>query len=191
MVKRFPILSLGSLILLVSLVLSSLGLAYGLWSESLQINGTVTTGHLDGEWIDVHCYETESKQVADTTAWIDNNDPTNLYFQIANGYPGYFGGCEVEYQNTGTIPVHVEAINFIPGTLTNCTVNQSQNTGSFTATCDQVKIVWADGLCTQLHPGDFHGGSLKVTVLQNAQMATTYTFGVQVQLNQYNESSCP
>lgn len=192
MVKwKFP-LSLASLILLVSLTLSSLGLVYGLWSENLQINGTVTTGTLAGEWIEVHCYEEETKPVGNTIGWIDNNDPTLLYFQITNGYPQYFGGCEVEYQNTGTIPVHVEAINFIPGqNLTNCVVNQSPQTGSFTATCDQLKVVWSDGLCAQLHPGDFHGASLKTTVLQNAQQATTYGFNVQVQLNQYNESNCP
>jgi len=180
-------------LLLLVLALGALGMAQALWSETLNINGNVSTGYLEAKWNSpVGCYDFEDKNVGSTNAWVDGNNDNLLHFQITNGYPSYTGGCEVGYTYVGTIPVHVEAINFIPGnSLTNCVVNQSPNTGSFTATCDQLKIDWSDGLCSQLHQGDHQSSSLKVHVEQGAAQSSSYGFQVQVQLNQYNESNCP
>lgn len=177
---------------LVLLALASLGMGYGLWSKMLYVNGTIETGNVDAEWTFVGCFDIETKDVGITSGWIDTGDPQILHFLIENGYPSYIGDCEVEFTYLGTIPVHVEAIRFIPGPeLTNCTVVQSPTTGSFVATCDQLTVTWGNGLCTQLHKGDFLASSLRVHVEQKAEQSSEYTFGVEVQLNQWNESMCP
>lgn len=179
------------LVLLLVLALATLGMGYGLWSKTLTIEGTVNTGSVDAEWTLVGCFDIEDKDVGTTTGWIDEVDPQILYFQIDNGYPSYIGDCEVEFTYLGTVPAMVEAITFLAGPeLTNCTVDQ-QSTGSFTATCDQLTVTWANGLCVQLHNGEFLASSLRAHVEQDAEQLTTYTFGVEVQLNQWNESTCP
>jgi hypothetical protein len=182
-----PLLFLG-----LVLGLASLSVAYGMWSETLNINGTVHTGTVDGEWTGfVGCYDFESKDVATTSGTI-LADPHYAAFTITNGYPGYVGGCQYHYRSTGTVPVHVEAVSFTPGAgLTNCSVVQSINTGTTTATCDQLKIKWTDGLCSQLHQGDEEAGSFDVWVLQPAPQNASLTFQLSIQLVQYNESQCP
>jgi hypothetical protein len=178
---------------LALLALASLGVGYGLWSKTLYVNGTIGTGNVDAIWTAVGCFDLEElKDVGNTTGWIDPEDPQILHFLIENGYPCYTGDCEVEFTYVGTIPVHVEAIRFLPGPeLTNCVVDQSPTTGSFVATCDQLTVTWANGLCAQLHEGDFLGSSLRVHVEQEAEQCSMYTFSVEVQLNQFNESNCP
>jgi len=177
---------------IVLLALASLGVGYGLWSKILYVNGTVETGNVDAEWTLVGCFDIEDKDVGTTSGRIDPDDAQILHFLIENGYPSYIGDCEVEFTYLGTIPVHVEAIRFIPGTgLTGCTFDQDIYTGSFVATCDQLTVEWVDGLCAQLHERSKLASSLRVHVEQKAEQSSKYTFGVEVQLNQWNESKCP
>ena len=180
------------LVLVLILALATLGMGYGLWSKTLYINGTVETGSVNAEWSFVGCFDVEDKDVGTTTGWIDELDAQIMHFQIDNGYPSYVGDCEVEFTYLGTVPAKVEAIRFLPAPeLTNCTVEQSPTTGSFTATCDQLTVTWGNGLCIQLHNGDFLASSLRAHVEQDAEQLSTYTFGVEIQLNQWNESTCP
>ncbi|MDH3308213.1 MAG: hypothetical protein OEO77_11930 [Acidimicrobiia bacterium] len=179
------------LTMLVLLALGSVGLAYGLWFKTLAIEGTVETGNVDAEWSFVGCFDIEDKDVGTIDGFIDSVDPASLHFEIGNGYPSYTADCEVEYTYTGSVPAHVEAIHFVPGDFTGCAVNQSPTVGSFVASCDQATVTWANGLCSQLHENDFLGSSLRVHVEQGAEQNAVYGFGVEVQLNQFNESACP
>ena len=180
-------------LLLLLIALATMVVGYGLWSQTLQINGTVETGTVDAEWVFVSCNDFEGKDVGTVTGWIDPQDPSWLFITLDNAYPLYAADCEVELQATGTIPIHVEAITFVPGQgLTDCSVNQSQHTGSFVASCDQLEVRWHNGLCSQLHANEPPiASSLHTTVLQPAAMNATYTYGVEVFLVQYNESACP
>jgi hypothetical protein len=191
---RFGKRSAPLALLLLSLVLAlgALGVSYANWNKTLFIDGTVHTGNVDAQWTFVGCYDIESKDVGTTTGRIVGADPQILHFTINNGYPSYTGGCEVEYRVTGSVPVRVESIGFAPGPgLTGCDVTQQQNTGTFTAACDQLTVRWVDGLCVQLHTGDEHAGSIRVHVEQQAAMSSDYTFDLSVLFVQYNESSCP
>jgi len=177
------------LCLLVLLALGSAGAGYALWSETLYINGTVNTGHVDAEWTFVGCFDIESKDVGETSGEIDALDPQILHFTIDNGYPCYTGDCQVEYTYYGSIPAIVESITFLPGQgLTNCSVNQSASTGSFVATCDQLTITFGNGLKTELHEDDFVASSVRVHVEQAADQTTEYEFSVEIELVQWNES---
>lgn len=177
--------------LVMVVALGIVGVAYGLWFKVLFVEGTIETGNVDAEWTFAGCFDIEDKDVGTTTASIDQDDDQILHFEIENGYPSYTGDCEVEYTYTGSVPVHVEAIRFDPGDFTGCVVDQSPTVGSFTAACDQATVEWVDGLCVQLHEGDRLAASLRVHVEQEAEQNTSYEFGVGVQLNQYNESTCP
>ena len=183
---------------LLVLALASLGVGYGLWSKTLYINGTVGTGDVDAEWTSVGCFDNEPglpepKDIGITRGWIDPDDAQILHFEIENGYPSYIGDCQVHFGNTGTIPLMVEAITFLPGAeLTNCSVVQDPNTGSFVASCDQLTVGWFDGLCLQLDPGAIPiASSLEVHVEQKADQDSDYAFDVEVLLVQWNESTCP
>jgi len=59
------------------------------------------------------------------------------------------------------------------------------------ATCDQLEVMWVDGLCEQLHQGDMIAGSHRTHVEQGAAMNATYEYSLEFQLVQYNESNCP
>lgn len=183
--------SLLALFLILSL--ATVGVAYGLWSETLHIEGEVETGDVSVIWTKAICADKETlKDVGSVSGEIDSADPGHLYFHIENGYPGYEGDCEVEYTSTGSIPVHVEAINFIPWAgLTDCTILQSPRTGSIIAQCNELTVTWANGLCTQLHQGDFLASSIYTEVQQDAAQNSQYEFSIEIQLNQFNESGCP
>jgi hypothetical protein len=176
-------------VMLVSLATVAIG--YGLWSKVLTIEGTIETGDVDAAWSFVGCFDIEDKDVGTIDGFIDPVDPSTLHFEIGNGYPSYTADCQVEYTYTGSVPAHVEEIRFVPGDFTGCVVDQSPTVGSFVASCDQATVTWANGLCSQLHEGDFLGSSLRVHVEQAAAQNATYNFGVEVQLNQFNESACP
>ncbi len=180
-----------ALIMLMLGMLSMVGIGHGLWSEELDIRGVVETGDVDVEWSFVGCFDVEDKDVGSIAGFIEPGDSSVLNFQIVDGYPGYLADCEVEYTYLGSVPARVEAINFVPGDFTGCVVDQSATVGSFVATCDQVTVTWANNLCANLVQGDFLGSSLRVVVAQGAAQNAAYGFGVEVQVNQFNESACP
>jgi hypothetical protein len=178
------------LVTLLLFALTAVGVGNALWSDELYIEGIVFTGEVDVDWSFVGCFDVEGKDVGYVEGWIDEYDPNLLHYYVDNAYPFYVADCELEYIVVGSIPVHVEMIEFLPGGLTGCDVVQHGN-GSFVATCDQMIVTWADGLCTQLHQGDFQAASLRIEILQEAEQGALYDFGLRVQFNQYNESSCP
>ncbi|HJX61037.1 MAG TPA: hypothetical protein VJ578_00580 [Dehalococcoidia bacterium] len=185
------------LVLGLVLALATLGVAYGLWSKVLTVEGTVNTGDLDAEWELAGCFELNGwpgpfspgeylgKDVGSVEAVIDPTDAQILHFTVNSGYPSYVADCEVEYQNSGTIPVNVVGTTIIPvAGLTNCTLTGVQ---SKTLTCDQLTVEFADGIGSQIDPDDGAGGSVRIHVEQLAEQESTYEFEVLICLAQWNE----
>jgi len=180
------------------LALASLGVAYGLWSKVLTIEGTVNTGDLNADWNLVSCGELYGwpgpfsqgeflgKDVGSVVGTIDPNDHQIIHFTVNNGYPSYVADCEVEYSNTGTIPVNVVGVTIIPGAgLTNCILTGTQTK---TLTCDQLTVKFVDGISLQLDPGgEPFASSLRIHVEQLAKERTSYGFEVGICLAQWNE----
>ena len=189
-------LPLGVVAMLVMLVLATIGVVYGNWTQKLTINGTVSTGSVDATWIDnpvsPKCIDSEfggPKDVAQMTQHV-KADGKFLNVELTNGYPNYAADCEVTLQYTGKIPGKIERITFDPKNLTGCVVDQSPNTGSFSATCAELQVTWDDGLCTQLSSGDRLGSSLIVEVLKGAEENASYGFNVNVEMIQWDKSGC-
>jgi len=180
------------------LVLASLAVAYGLWSKVLTVEGTVNTGDLNADWDLANCGELYGwpgpfssgeylgKEVGSVEWSIDPNDAQILHVTVNNGYPSYVADCEVEYHNTGTIPVNVVGTTIIPvAGLTGCTLTGTQTK---TLTCDQLTVKFVDGIGGQLDPGgDPFASSLRIHVEQLAKERTTYEFEVGICLAQWNE----
>lgn len=181
--------------------LAAIGVGYGLWSKTLTVMGTVQTGDLNADWFLTSCAEHHGwpgplspgeylgKNVGSVSATIDQQNAQILHFTVENGYPSYVADCEVEYKNTGTIPVNVVATTIVPGDgLTNCTLTGNQ---AKTLSCDQLTVVFVDGIGSQLDPRDKMASSLRIHVEQPAKERSTYEFDVLVCLAQWNESPTP
>lgn len=97
-------------VLLIGLAL--MGVAYGAWTETLTINGTVATGTFDvrfqtGAWI--NDVETGQLNIATCLATV-SPDGATLTITVENAYPGYQceGGANII--NPGTIPAKINGL---------------------------------------------------------------------------------
>jgi hypothetical protein len=101
--KALPI----SIALILLVALSTLGLAYGAWTETLTINGNVTTGNFDPSFYGAGINYEEDPAGAASCDAVLSSDGQNLTITIANAYPGYHceGGATI--QNYGTVPVKI------------------------------------------------------------------------------------
>jgi hypothetical protein len=207
--KKRKVVSFSVMMLLILLALASLGVGYGLWSQTLFINGTVHTGEMDanlslkevdqtedyndacpggGYTIGKDCdgdgqlnddMEAEGKDVAECTAAF--RDPYTLEVTISNGYPSF--NCFVLYDvhNTGTIPIHVYRPDyFYAGEYMGGAINTAElHVNGWPPIC------YDDGV--QLHPGEEVVCALHIHVNQPAEELSTYTFQVKVFTRQWNE----
>jgi hypothetical protein len=171
---------IGILCLALVLALGSLGVGYAMWYEDLYIEGTVDTGEVYAYWDLCGCFDIEDKDVGTTSCQIDASDPRILYVTVTNGYPCYFGDCEVEFCIGGTVPVFFESIEIIPDNFTLASANGAND--------GELWVDLVDGVGMQMHPGDCTALSFKVHVEQCAAQGATYTFSIICKVVQYNES---
>jgi hypothetical protein len=204
--KSLPVVSLA-LVLIV--VLATAGVAYGLWSQTLIINGTVYTGSVDaviqafevdelfdfndvcpgdGYSIGIDCdqdgslnddWEAENKDVAECVT--EQIDPYTLQVKILQGYPSF--NCFVKYgvTNVGSVPIHIYRPDyFYDGVYMGSAINT-----------DALHVNGWPPICytetTQLEPKENAFCSLHVHVNQGAAMNATYTFQVKIFARQWNE----
>lgn len=180
------------MVLLVALAL--LGVGYGLWSKVLFIDGTVHTGNVNAEFLNPFtdddgvgdgvcgigtgsCDPKEpgpnpgryDKGFADCTAELDETDPQILNVVIANGYPSYWCTVWFTVENTGTVPVKVQAYNL---------------TG-----LPEVLEVVPTGLLIgdQIDPDEELQGGLSIHIKQEADETEDYNFTAAITLVQWNE----
>lgn len=119
--KSLPVVGI-TMILVIAL--ATMGLAYGLWSETLTIDGTVYTGEVDlgfsgpkvWEWVDVNgkpqLEPPVKDQYAECTAKAYDYDPNSdglegITIEVKGAYPSYHCAIWFDVTNLGSIPVHV------------------------------------------------------------------------------------
>jgi hypothetical protein len=95
-----------SIALVLLLALASLGLAYGAWTDSLTINGNVTTGSLNVDFIGTDGSVADVDPLNAATCTLDYQDDL-VIVTIDNAYPGYQCNPLITVQNTGSIPATV------------------------------------------------------------------------------------
>lgn len=131
--KRFGKIAIVFLVLV--LVLGSLGIGYAMWSKTLTITGTVTTGTVDAEFtaaftdddgtVDNAAYDgTDGADVGDPDASGYNvsrkdkdvgsssaavgADLQTASITVENAYPCYYTTAFFSIHNSGTIPIKVQ-----------------------------------------------------------------------------------
>jgi hypothetical protein len=177
--------------------LAMMGVGYGLWSETLTINGTVYTGEVDARWVFASCGEfypwpwgghsgeVGGKEVGDTTWSIDPSGHI-MHITVRNGYPSYAVDCEVHFIVEGTVPVMIRGTTIVPGAnLTGCSLTGDQIK---VLHCNELTVEFWDGIGTQIHPEDGGSSSLRFHVEQPAEENATYEFEVGVCFAQWNEN---
>lgn len=189
--KVLPLLILGVLLLT--------GIVYGLWSETLLIDGIVHTGQVNGKWTSCICNDDGldplpnpwpysypipiRKNVGNTTCTINEADPRILHLTIKNGYPSYWGNCEVHFANAGTVPVIIRGYRIIPKNFTLATGNGAGN--------GEIWVRYWDGVGAQMEPCPDEtceqASSIQFHVEQPAKENHLYEFDVVVCIAQWNE----
>lgn len=196
------------LLVLVVLALATAGVVYAHWTATLKVDAQVRTGAVGLRWTGAGCFEyypwgpippfgwppahygeVEGKDVGSTTATVVDDV---LQVVVSNGYPSYAVDCEIEFTNDGTVPVIIRGWRFVPGVngdpLENCTV-KTYTGGTLVIQCDELTVALVDGVGAQIDPGDPFGAasSLRMHVEQSAEQSSTFEFGIEVCVTNWNE----
>jgi hypothetical protein len=190
-------------ITLISLAI--MGFTYAHWSETLWLNGTVTTGTLCAEFVDVsnkdlgldwNCdnginkYWQIDKDIGNTTVYIveDGECPNTIEVIMDKVYPCYYENIEMHVHNCGTIPWKIIRVNFTTP------YEQKSITGAGYLTLDMsgdgkpdVEIKWGNSFGMQVDPCTEIELSFKIHVLQDAPEDTTMTFTITIIMINWNE----
>lgn len=177
-------------VLLIALM--AVGVSYALWSKTLYIDTWVETGDLNVVFIGVtnmdplgpppsldpkNMTARWDKDVGWTT--VDGIGLEEINITLHNVYPCYFNDLEVEFNNTGSVPVKIQNITVTPDNFAIAS-GYGHNDG-------ELWIDWVNGVGTQLDPGDSAANGLKIHVEQSAVQEATYTFTVSIVVVQWNE----
>lgn len=165
-------LPFGLLTIAVVLALALMGVAYALWSETLDIDGTVHTGEVDVAFQNASDDDNGidpgyDKDVANCTVNVAG-DGNSMDITINNGYPSYT--CTVTYEvfNSGTIPVKLQ---------------------SFSGVVPSELEITQSGLSVggQIDAGQAVTATIAIHVEQEAAEGATYTFTKDFLFVQWNE----
>ena len=197
MKNRKRTLPLGVLAVGLLGILATIGVVNGLWSKNLVVEGVVQTGDVNIEWHNPTCTdrnpwqdpigldpaeppttidgEYKGKDVGWTVGTINAADDQVLDLEVHNSYPSYMVDCELEFQNTGSIPVNFTGYDFgWSPNLTGC--DESVVSNFYVLDCDQITVVVPNHL-GQVDPGDLETGSFKLHVEQPAVQSTCTAVG--------------
>jgi hypothetical protein len=189
--------SRGSFLVFGPMIAAVALLGYGAGTGSLSITGHAQTGTFDATWTSANCNEQSTdlgvpnatpvagevlgKAVGSTTA----SAPPADVIQIAstNAYPGYGASCSLQYQNTGTLPIKVNAsaVSAVSG-LTGCTVSEA---AVITLACNELTLTFTPDLNPNcIDAGQVENVSLVYRVEQKAPQAGTMAFNIVIPLVQ-------
>jgi len=172
--ERKRTLTFGLLAIAVVVALALVGVAYALWSETLTINGEVTTGNVsisigavsdnDNGWDPGY-----TKDVGDCWVTGDSNEPAQATIHVSNGYPSYSCTATITVKNDGTVPVNLHDIHFTANPPAWLTVTLP----SFTD--------------VQVDPNQTYDISITLHVEQTADENASGSFTAQTLAHQWNE----
>ena len=175
------------LLLLAVLAVGMFGGAMALWWERLNVNVNVNTGTLDAqlsvegsgdneEALAVQAGEPDPtvKDVSNITCTLAD-DANSIDIVVNNAYPGVTYYCNINLENTGTIPFKVYGTPTLEGNITTVMTSDS---GFQNGTI-------VNGL--QMHPGDAVYDTLAITLTNSAQENSVYTGHLNITVEQWNE----
>lgn len=160
----------GVLFMSIVVMLAMVGVGSALWSEVMDISGTVQTGDVNVEWSLGDIFENDhGKEVAECDALLSEN---LLEIVIGGGYPSYECWVSFDVHSVGTVPVHIYHPQW--------TVLPPTEAVTFSV----VDCYEED---TQLHPDEQAFCTLYIHVEQEASQSDTYVFEGFLEARQFNE----
>lgn len=118
--KSLPI----TIAFILILALGTMGMAYGVWTETLFINGDIKAGNFDVVFTAVET--THSDGGLSTCTSVKSTDNHTLTITMDNVYPGFSCKVYANVMNTGTIPANLTG--FIDTTTPGLAVDGVGNT---------------------------------------------------------------
>ena len=196
--------------------LSGIGMAYAAWTDTIYIDGSVTTGTLlweivpgshtqktdDPDWNCFFDLETgyrtngddvwypDPKNVATTTVTIEDTDhPHKMTVTLDNAYPYYYEHIAFRAHCYGSIPLKIWKVNIL---VSDVIVETFYASGETYLDLDgdggyDLEIWWGNGWGEQLHACQSHDFSFELLVLQPAPQTSTLTFDIELVAIQWNE----
>lgn len=209
---------IGLLCLALVLALGTIGVGYALWSDSLYIEGTVYTGELDWEFecgtvtvSDPCTPPTEDKNCNDDFSnihWAGKNvgctdvvcvdtdgdgDTDTLQVTLNNVYPCYYVHVGFYLHNNGSIPLKVERC-IVSGGGVSYEFTKIPCLADFDLDGDgdlDLNVRLGNNFGAQVHPCESVDMSFDLHVKQGSEQGATYTFTIEYEAVQYNESIHP
>jgi len=206
---------IGLICLTLVLAMGGLGIGYAAWTDTVTIDGPVTTGEVcygfknyfllsdpcvppTTDWTCDPGFENrrpvpEDKNVGCTTAtWIDQH---TVEIILDNTYPCYLVTVSVHTENCGTIPIKLDEcvltyyIDSTPHTvaLPDSQIVYIQGYDQYGGISDVIELKWVNGTGAQMEPGDELEDSVHIHVLQPAKPDSSYTFTITRTAIQWNE----
>ncbi len=187
---KLPFLTSSVFFLCLVLVLGATGVANGLWSGNLAVDGLVETGDLNADWQTVTTVDNDATigvDAPDCSASIGDADGTAPDFgnqvahvRLTNAYRGYRCTVTGVLTNTGSIPFNLVGVNPVLDTANGEGLEFVDLNGE------------AAGLCVlppshSVDPASDAAIQCEVTVKNTAQNQWTYYFAIEVCVAQWNE----
>jgi len=189
---------IGVLFLVALMALTGVTAGYAMWSETININGTVTTGTVGIKWSYVTDSATDDeisgKETTSSVSASLSADENTLTVTILGAYPCITYSVPFDITSTGTVPVHFKnGFVITPAYLSGIITIAHNPDAAYNAET-------ADITLAQLHTGDSWHGILTFhitnvlwdTVLVpngwvQGNTAAPYSFTVSIMGHQYNE----
>ena len=157
--------------------LAVMAASYAQWTETLNVSGGVATGKLDAGFSACSrsdsdgdgAYAGEGLVFCELKDGDNDGDNESAEITISNAYPGYEANCTLTIKNTGSIPLHVKAVNV----------------GNPNPEALSVSIV-NDPSCTTLDVGETVTFDVVAHVTEAAGELSDYSFTVTVDIEQFN-----
>ena len=210
---------LSFLAIVMVVAIGTLGAAYTLWYEDLELHADVSTGTLTGEIVCATNLDNENpswpappssidpfeqypkaeplKDVATDLITHQGDTLQEWVLEVGNTYPGYMFDCELHIANTGTVPWHVEIVTLevmLPnGDLVLGSCEGSKCTlgdkDPITPGLSPIYVEIANFEGCQVHAEEDVNASLFVGVNQSAEEGSLYKVWLTYRVNQWNEST--
>jgi len=207
----------GILALALVLALGVLGVGYAMWDETLAVEGIVHTGEVSAVWTEAFSNDdglvsNPAKDADDggldpRDYWVANGTPRydkdaamcivegsgtqEMRVTLANAYPSYHPTVIFSIDNTGTIPVKLQAMEYSVDDGT--TWNSWNGTIKITVKLFGLKVVISVLHCLGVHvgdqiePGGSAQGQLAMHIEQESEEGASGSFRVRFNLVQWNE----
>lgn len=186
--------------ILLMIALSMIGFTYATWSQTLYINGTVSTGTLSAKFVppvtktdqglDWNCDDglinvrQIDKDIGSSTATIVADKEITVV--LTNVYPCYYEHISFWIHNDGTIPWKIQKVIFYPGGKElhepdYLTLDLNGDTYA------DIEIYWGDSFGIQREYCEKLDISFEIHILEKAPQGATLTFTIEIVIVQWNK----